>query len=58
MHDAEEISSVIGCICDASLDPALWPGAFKMSCGYAASFHACIGDKAIQITAQLPGGFI
>ena len=44
MHEADELSRVIGDIYDASLDPALWPSAFESICGYigaaSASLHS------------------
>jgi DNA-binding CsgD family transcriptional regulator len=34
MGEADELSQVIGDVYDASLDPALWPGAIESICGF------------------------
>jgi DNA-binding CsgD family transcriptional regulator len=45
VNDAEEVSSLIGDIYDASLDPALWPVAFEKASRY-------IGGSAASLTSQ------
>jgi DNA-binding CsgD family transcriptional regulator len=45
MHEAEELSQVIGDIYDASLDPALWPNAFESICGYVGAASASLHSQ-------------
>jgi DNA-binding CsgD family transcriptional regulator len=45
MHEAEELSQVIGDIYDASLDPALWPNAIESICGYVGAASASLHSQ-------------
>jgi DNA-binding CsgD family transcriptional regulator len=45
MREAEQLSHVIGDIYDASLDPALWPGAIESICAYVGAASASLHSQ-------------